>query len=841
MSRGLITQPFWLALALLGLTACGGEPPAAAPAAATPAKTATTDVQREPAAPPGQGFVVWESNRTGAWRLWTRDLDGSPPRQLTPEGGDRQHCCPHVSPDGRHLVYLKLPRGQEGYPESGASGPMHLLDLESAEDRVIVDEARTYFEHRAAVWRSASELIYIDAAGITRLLDIADGGNRALTSLGEDRHGWLINSQLTHATTGRPSFSPYDPGALRVNPANVLGGCQPYFSHDGRWGFWVAGAGGPIRALELAGRRTVEVLTKSDPRLPEGQGYLYFPMLSQDSTLLAVAASPDQHDHLKSNYDVFVAAVDPDTLEVLGGAWRVTSDEASDRYPEVYARPLALGRHFGEAPLSIGLTAGEEAGDGWQWTFGDGTELDAGARVEHTFERAGSFSIEARQGATTLRGFVRARAARPPGVADVSVRQGREVVIRFDEEVDLEAAEAELASELPIDRLRPGTDGRSLIVALAGELETFDTLRLNGVRDRAQRPNAMPGVELEIAPPLWPVDRRGLLFLWDTQDAANEVEDPETGRFSTSRLTPRGRAWLDRHQAMELAGGLFFADDDSVLRVLAGARRTNELTLEATLTPRDPATPTMSRIFSFSSGLRSRNFTLGQQGDRLVLRLRTATTGQNADRPQLDVGPLQAGRPHHVLVTYTAGRLIAWLDGEKTLDSDAVQDGFFHWKARPLVFGNEWQAERPWYGMLEAVAIYDRALSEDEALESHRRAVRRLADRSSVPMIRLRATLTGRSRTPGLQEIAPYREALAVYEYRVDQVLEGDFAQSQIRVAHRVLADSEALPVSRRSEGSSYELLVESFFDHPQLESLFLSNTLPDRPDSPLHFSSAIE
>ena len=840
MKRGLITQPLWLALGLLGLTACGGEAPAAAPAPAE--KTATTDnAQPEPAASPGQGFVVWESNRTGAWRLWVRDLDGSPPRQLTPESGDRQHCCPHVSPDGRHLVYLKLPRGQEGYPESGASGPMHLLDLESGEDRVIVDEARTYFEHRAAVWRNASELIYIDASGITRSIDIIGGESRALTALGEDRHGWLINSRLTHATTGRPSFSPYDPDARRVEPSRVLGGCQPYFSHDGRWGFWVAGAGGPLRAIELPGRRSVEVLTKSDPRLPDGQGYLYFPMLSQDSTLLAVAASPDQHDHLKSNYDVFVAAVDPDTLEVLADAWRMTSDEASDRYPEVYARPLALGRHFGEAPLTINFAAGDDADGRWQWTFGDGSESAAGGRVEHTFEQAGSYPIEARQGEITLRGFVRARAARPPGVADVSVRQGREVVIRFDEEVDLQAAEATLDSGLPIDRLQPGTDGRSLVVALAGELETFDTLRLDGVRDRAQRPNAMPGVELEIAPPFWPVDRRGLLFLWDTQDAANEVEDPETGRFSTSRLTPRGRAFLDRHQAMELAGGLFFADDDSVLRVLAGARRTNELTLEATLTPRDPRTPVMSRIFSFSSGLRSRNFTLGQQSDRLVLRLRTATTGQNADRPQLDVGPLQAGRPTHVLVTYTAGRLTAWLDGKKTLESDAVQDGFFHWKARPLVFGNEWQAERPWHGTLEAIAIYDRALSEEEALESHRRAVRRLADRSPVSRIRLSATLTGRSRTPGLQEIAPYREALAVYEYRVDQVLEGDFAQPRIRVVHRVLADGEALPVTRRSEGSSYELQVESFFDHPQLESLFLSNTLPERPDSPLFFSSAIE
>ena len=829
-------------LALLGL-AC--SEPGAAPVSASAPATPAAEPAPEAPEPPGQGFVVWESNRTGAWRLWIRDLDGSPPRplspeELPPEEVGRQHCCPHVSPDGERLVYLSLPRGQAGYPESGASGPMRLVDLASGEEREIAGEARTYFEHRAAVWHSASELIYIDGDGRTRMLDVDTGEEVLLIDRAEARHGWLINSRLTHATTGRPSFSTYDRGSRRVEPAKVLGGCQPYFSHDGRWGLWVAGAGGPIRALELTSRRTVELLAKSDPRLPAGQGYVYFPVLSHDSTLLAVAASPDQHDHQTSNYDVFVAAVDPDTLEVLGDAWQVTSDPAGDRFPEVYARPLALGRHFGEAPLTVAFDV--QGTDGWRWTFGDGAEKTAGARVEHTFEHAGSYRVEAsRDGDAPLRGFIRVRPAKPPGVTGVAVRDEREVVVRFDEAVDLGTAEATFASGLAVERLEPGDDGRSLILALADPPAAFETLRLEGVRDRAQRPNTMPPAEVEVEPPWWPADRRGLVFLWESGDAANEVEDPVTGKLRVCQLSPQGRAWVDRNRAMELRGGLFFADDASVLGVFEGCRRTNELTLEATLTPRDPTALGPARIVSFSSGLRSRNLTLGQQGDRLVLRLRTATTGQNADRPQLDLGRLEAGRPAHVVVSYTAGRLVAWLDGEQTLDTDALQDGFFHWRPRPLVFGNEWQAERPWYGTLEAIAIYDRAFDDEEARESHRRAGRRLAERSPVPQVHLRATLTGRSRMPSLQEIAPYREGLAVFEYRVDEVLSGEYAEPVIRVVHRVLADGEALPVSRRAEGHAYELVVESFFDQPQLEPLYLANTLPERPGAALYFSSAIE
>ena len=53
--------------------------------------------------------------------------------------------------------------------------------------------------------------------------------------------------------------------------------------------------------------------------------------------------------------------------------------------------------------------------------------------------------------------------------------------------------------------------------------------------------------------------------------------------------------------------------------------------------------------------------TFGDQpaGDRLVFRLRTRTTGPNADQPQIDLAPIPIGQPSHVAVTYTPGRLVA--------------------------------------------------------------------------------------------------------------------------------------------------------------------------------------
>ena len=79
----------------------------------------------------GRGFVVWESNRTGRWRIWYRDLDGSGLRQLSPEEEGRDHFAPHISPDGTHLVYLSYPTPRNAYksiPEpciGAASSPAH--------------------------------------------------------------------------------------------------------------------------------------------------------------------------------------------------------------------------------------------------------------------------------------------------------------------------------------------------------------------------------------------------------------------------------------------------------------------------------------------------------------------------------------------------------------------------------------------------------------------------------------------------------------------------------------------------------------------------------------------
>jgi hypothetical protein len=636
--------------------------------------------------PPGEGFLVWESNRTGQWRIWTQRLDGSGLRQLSPEEGERIHCCPHISPDGRWIAWLSLEPGPDRYPEGRPeTGILRLLRPDGSGQRTLAPRARTYGEHRAAVWHGSDRLAFIDGEGRSARLSLGSGRTEVLTTRPHPLSGWLIDPTLTHATDGTPTFSLYDSGTRSVTELQAFGGCQPYFTQDGGWGYWIAGAGGPLYRIDFETRETSVVLRKNDPRAG-AWGYIYFPMLSPDRRLLAFGASDGGHDHWRADYDIHVAEVHPETLDLVGSPVRVAPHPATDRFPDVWLDPRSA-RPVPPPPSPVGET--HRAGD--------------------------------------------------------------------------------------------GTGG-------------------------------------------WPVDRDRLLFLWETADSPNRVFDSLRGVERSFPVERHGLARLDHHHRMVLGGGTFTASWEASEAIVAGVRETNELTLEATLVP--AALRQNAPILALSGGARDRsNLVLAQEGRELVLRLALARRG--VARETLRLGPLQPGRGTHLLVSYRPGRLIALRDSRIVLDAGAVQGDFFRWRPRPLVFGGEARSPVTWSGLLEGVAFYGRFLEEDEARENARRALEKAATRPRVPTLRIRGELLARSHTPTLREISPYREALAVYEYRVERVLAGDFDGEVVRVAHWVILDGETLPVSRSAEGELVELTLEPFAANPQLESVFLSDDLP--------------
>ncbi len=318
----------------------------------SPETSAPRPSTRQPEDPlPARGFVTWESNRTGDWRIWMRRLEGSPPQKLSPEEPDLQHCCAHISPDGSRVAYLSRAAPKDEYPEEEVAGELRLIRLDGTGEETLVADARPYgWGNRSVVWRNDQSLIYIEAEGRTRLLDLGSGASSPLTDEPQGRLAWLIDATLSHAATSAAKFCAYDAQNRRVGAGQRRSGCEPYFSHDGRIGFWNAGGGGPIHWIELGSGATGTVIEKDDRRLHSAQRYVYFPMISRDDRMLVFGASAGDHDHFRSNYDIFGAPLEPGSIELAGRPLRLTSHPATDRYPDVHVEDLELERWRFDAP-----------------------------------------------------------------------------------------------------------------------------------------------------------------------------------------------------------------------------------------------------------------------------------------------------------------------------------------------------------------------------------------------------------------------------------------------------------------------------------------------------------
>ncbi|HEX5444488.1 MAG TPA: LamG-like jellyroll fold domain-containing protein [Pirellulales bacterium] len=799
---------FSLAIALGGKTLRAAEP------------DAETRAGWQKLAQQGEGFVIWESNRTGRWRIFRRELDGSNLRQISPEEKGREHYCPHLSPDGTRLVYLSYPVGTDTYDHRPPQAmPLYLLSSEGGKPKLL-SQARDYFEDRAAVWIDNDHLAYIDGEGFSCELDLRSGKSTRLTANGMKGGNWgqggyLINATKTHATGGQPTFSIYDAAKRTVAGQSALGGCQPYFTHDGRWGFWMGGAGGPINRIELATRQVSPIIALNDPRMPKDRAYLYFPMISRDGRFFTFAASPNQHDHFKSDYDVFVARLDPGKLEIIDRPVRYTFDAKNDRFPDVHVAEFALGQFAGESPFTAALAV-KGSNDEWDWDLGDGATA-RGRKAKHTYPKPGEYRVTARHGQRTLRGLVRVLPAAPPKPLSAWLAKPNELVVAFDEPIRIEPLQARLESGLKIAEVKRSDNGRELVLALADKLTKRDVLHLSGLTDAAQKPNALAPTRLEVAAAGWPAQKDGLVYLFQTADQPN-LSPSADGQPRSYTLNPRARARLNGRQGLVLTGGAYLVSDaDSAL--LEACRRSGQMTIEAFLRPDHLKQQGPARIVTFSSSANERNFTLGQQDDRLILRLRTPATGVNGVNPEVALCRLDSTAPRHVAVSYRPGELVCYLDGKEVDRSRDVQGDFSNWSPQHLLFGDEWDGARDWAGALEGVAIFSRALGAEE-IRRDATQYRHLVESSPAAQgIAVEAELVARSPLPTMEEIKPYRSALAVYKYRVvgdpPQALAGE---RELLVAHWALLDGQPEPIGGWQPGKKVRLALELVERNAQLQ-----------------------
>ncbi|MFT7680148.1 MAG: hypothetical protein ACI8QC_004154 [Planctomycetota bacterium] len=156
-------------------------------------------------------------------------------------------------------------------------------------------------------------------------------------------------------------------------------------------------------------------------------------------------------------------------------------------------------------------------------------------------------------------------------------------------------------------------------------------------------------------------------------------------------------------------------------RLTESVRSSGALTVEAWIVPDNLNQEGPARLVSLSGGSSMRNFTLGQglwsgqPSDTFNMRARH--TGSDLDG--MPILSTAGGSAHpglqHVVYTRTAGGEARVYINADVSSSSALAGDFSNWDTS-YRFGlaNEFGANRPWMGSMHLVAVYERALSDQE-------------------------------------------------------------------------------------------------------------------------------
>lgn len=236
----------------------------------------------------------------------------------------------------------------------------------------------------------------------------------------------------------------------------------------------------------------------------------------------------------------------------------------------------------------------------------------------------------------------------------------------------------------------------------------------------------------------------GVLALYLFNDGAgNVVKDSSQVKpeLDLEIQVPANVVWNGAAGTLELLGETLIAPPgangaEASDKIRLQPQNTQELTVEAWVTPKQASFDGPRRIATLSSSNAERSFTLAHGGrapgvdrDSYHMRLRTADVPDANGRPGFDtpVGTARSQLTHVVFTRDTLGALRAYIDGVlvDTTTFDELNNvdvpattrsgNFGLWEpAHIFAIGNEIDGGRQWIGTLHLVAVYARALGDKE-------------------------------------------------------------------------------------------------------------------------------
>ncbi len=230
------------------------------------------------------------------------------------------------------------------------------------------------------------------------------------------------------------------------------------------------------------------------------------------------------------------------------------------------------------------------------------------------------------------------------------------------------------------------------------------------------------GQELDL-PPI--PDNIGLvaLYTFDEGEGTTVGDSSDVGEpLDLTISDPAGVDWGDDTLTINDSNpGLKITSGEPATKLFNNLTPTNEITMEAWVTPSNTTQSGPARIMSYSVDTGNRNFTMGQDADSYQIRLRTPVTGNNGINPYVatDPGTVVTELTHIVYTRAADETANVYLDGESVATStNTVPGEFTNWNEEyEFSLANEVNGDRFWQGTYDLIAVYNVVLSADQVME----------------------------------------------------------------------------------------------------------------------------
>jgi hypothetical protein len=326
----------------------------------------------------------------------------------------------------------------------------------------------------------------------------------------------------------------------------------------------------------------------------------------------------------------------------------------------------------------------------------------------------------------------------------------------------------------------------------------------------------------------------GLVFTWAYAKSKNQLPNG-----TECRVAPHGLAFWNEDEVMQLRGGFFDAPEAGP-RISEAVRKSGAFMMEAVITPQQTNKGReVEPIVMLGDSKDDANFIIGQRGFQLCVGWRVRAKSDKSKVAWQDVANIAPGGAHHLLVICEKDSATLYLDGRPKDLSGEIKAGLPGWKPQTLRFGALPDGSHPWRGLIERVAIYDRAFNREEALTNAKEAAAIIDAKAKPHSWEVMAKLVESSAPPTLQEIQPYKEALVRQLFDVQKVVEGDGAlPKEIVVTQWAWLGGQAMPSQALKVGDVVKLTLHEMETHRGLSSLMVRDTLGSEFDAKQFFDA---